>query len=367
MLRTLAGIVAGQSYRVLACLFVTAVFTLPTTGLHAADAAPVIVERVREVPLISKLELSGTVTSRRVSQLSTAVPGLITTVHYDAGAQVKAGEVLLELDPKLEQITQEQTLANIAEAEAQLADAHRRLKIAEDLATRSHGPQNAVDTIKTEIAIRKATLERLHAQRNASDERLVRHVVKAPFAGTISRKLAEAGQWVVPGTAVFELVEMSGLRIELPVPQQHFAKIDDDIDINLNFDAVPNTNVPARVEAIIPVSDPTARTFTLRVIPKTERSDITPGMSARASISLQTNRKGLVVSRDALLRQPDGRITVWVVEPNGKANLVRERRVEIGISFDGLTEIRSGLKLDDQVVVRGNESLNEGQAVRLSS
>lgn len=367
MLARLAGIGVRQSFKALVCLSFTMVLTISPATLQAADVAPVIVEKVREVPLISKLELSGTVTSRRVSQLSTAVPGLITTVHYDAGAMVEAGAILLELDPKLEEIAQEQTLANIAEAEAQLADANRRLKIAEDLATRSHGPQNTVDTIKTEIAIRKATLERLRAQRDASDERLVRHVVKAPFAGTISRKLAEAGQWVVPGTAVFELVEMSGLRIELPVPQQHFADIDDDIDIKLNFDAVPNTNVPARVEAIIPVSDPNARTFTLRVVPKTERSDITPGMSARASVSLQTNRKGLVVSRDALLRQPDGRITVWVVEPNGEANLVRERRVEIGISFDGLTEIRSGLKLDDQVVIRGNESLNEGQAVRLSS
>ena len=90
-------------------------------------------------------------------------------------------------------------------------------------------------------------------------------------------------------------------------------------------------------------------------------------MSARATIGLRTGTQGLVVSRDALLRQPDGRITVWLVEPNGSAHRVRERRVEIGISFDGLTEIRSGLKRGDRVVVRGNESMVEGQSVELAS
>lgn len=333
----------------------------------AANDPPVTVEAVRKMPLVSKLELSGTVTSRRVSQISPQVPGLIQTVHYDAGGKVTAGEVLVELDAKLEEISRRQTMAQIEEAKAQLADARRRLKIAEGLAKREYGPQNTADTIKTEVAIRQAAIERLTAEKAASEERLERHTVRAPFDGIISRKLAEAGQWIVPGTAVFELVEMSRLRVELPVPQQYYAQILDDVDVELFFDALPDVKVRGQVDAIVPVSDPNARTFTLRVVPTKTDITITPGMSARASVGLQTGREGLVVSRDALLRQPDGRITVWVLEPNGDKPKVRERRVEIGLSFDGLTEIRSGLKLGDKVVVRGNETLSEGQSVRLAS
>lgn len=333
----------------------------------AANDPPVTVEPVRKMALVSKLELSGTVTSRRVSQISTSVPGLIEVVHFDAGGKVKAGEVLVELDAKLEEISRRQTMAQIDEAEAQLADAYRRLKIAEGLAKREYGPQNAADTIKTEVATRKAIIERLKAEKAASEERLERHTVRAPFDGIVSRKLAEAGQWIVPGTAVFELVEMSRLRVELPVPQQFYAQILDGVDVDLFFDALPDAKVRGKVDAIVPVSDPNARTFTLRVVPTKTDIAITPGMSARASVGLQTGREGLVVSRDALLRQPDGRITVWVIEPNGDKTMVRERRVEIGLSFDGLTEIRSGLKLGDKVVVRGNETLSEGQSVRLAS
>lgn len=334
---------------------------------HAADDPRVTVEAVREVPLVNRLELSGTVTSRRVSQLSSEVPGLISVVHHDAGAKVSAGDVLIELDPVLQEIARDQIAAQIMEAKAQLADAERRLRIAENLAERAHGPQNTVDTVKTEIVVRRAAIERLTAERRAAEERLVRHKIKAPFAGTVSRKMAEAGQWVVPGTPVTELVELEGLRVEFPVPQQYFGRIEDGVDISFSFDAMPDLTFPARIDAVIPVADSSARTFTLRAVPVNDAITLAPGMSARATIGLKTGTAGLVVSRDALLRQPDGRITVWLVEPNGSAHRVRERRVEIGISFDGLTEIRSGLKKGDRVVVRGNESLTEGQSVELAS
>ena len=94
---------------------------------------------------------------------------------------------------------------------------------------------------------------------------------------------------------------------------------------------------------------------------------MTPGMSARVNVSLRTGQRGTVVSRDAIIRYPDGRITVWVLEKNGEKALVRERKVAIGIAFEGFVQIRSGLKEGERVVVRGNESLQDGQAVQLAS
>jgi len=338
------------------------------TGPAEADTAiPVVVATVRTAPLVNNLELSGTVTSPRVSQLSTAVPGLVDVVRFDSGAAVDAGETLLELDPALEEIAIKQADAEIALAEAELADAERRLGIAENLAARSFGPQNTVDTLKTEVATKEAVIERNKAQRASAVERLDRHFVKAPYAGVISRRMAEAGQWIVPGTTVFELVAMTGLRIDVPIPQQYYPQLRNGADATAKFDALPDVVVPAKVGALIPVSDPNVRTFTLRVLPESDIIAITPGMSARVNIALQSGRKGIVVSRDALVRYPDGRITVWVLEENGEKNLVKERRIEIGNSFDGLVHVRSGLKEGERVVVRGNESLREGQTVRLAS
>jgi membrane fusion protein, multidrug efflux system len=340
---------------------------VPVGGALADTATPVVVETVRTATLRNQLELSGTVTSPRVSQLSTSVPGLVSEVHFDSGAVVEAGTLLLELDPALEVMALDQAKAELAQAEAELTDAYRRLRIAENLAKRQFGPQNTVDVLKTEVDIKKAAIELRKAQRASAEERVRRHLVKAPYAGVIARRMAEAGQWIVPGTTVFELVGMQGLRIDVPVPQQYYPQLRSGAEVSVKFDALPDRIVPARIGALIPVSDPTVRTFTLRILPEGDDVPITPGMSARVDVDLHSGRKGVVVSRDALVRYPDGRITVWVLEERGEQSLVKERRIEIGLAFDGVVHVRSGLKDGERVVVRGNESLREGQTVQPAS
>jgi multidrug efflux pump subunit AcrA (membrane-fusion protein) len=88
-------------------------------------------------------------------------------------------------------------------------------------------------------------------------------------------------------------------------------------------------------------------------------------MSARAKFNIDAGRNGVAVSRDALLRFPDGRVVVWVVDNSGDVPIVREQIVQTGIEFDGIVEITSGLTAGDLVVVRGNETLQEGQTIAI--
>jgi multidrug efflux pump subunit AcrA (membrane-fusion protein) len=92
---------------------------------------------------------------------------------------------------------------------------------------------------------------------------------------------------------------------------------------------------------------------------------MTPGMSVHGKLGLTTGRQGVVVPRDAILRYPDGRITVWVVNPGSEPPSVTEKRVTTGHSFDGMMTIREGINAGDVIVVQGNESLQEGQQVRI--
>ena len=88
-------------------------------------------------------------------------------------------------------------------------------------------------------------------------------------------------------------------------------------------------------------------------------------MSASGVLRLSSGEQGIVVPRDALIRYPDGRVTVWVAEIDGDRASVREQRVRTGIGFAGQIAISEGLAAGDLVVVRGNESLYERQAVVL--
>ena len=71
------------------------------------------------------------------------------------------------------------------------------------------------------------------------------------------------------------------------------------------------------------------------------------------------------MSRDAILRYPDGRVTVWIVATEGDVPVVHERIVATGFEFDGVVEVTSGLAAGELVVVRGNETLQEAQEVSI--
>jgi RND family efflux transporter MFP subunit len=180
----------------------------------------------------------------------------------------------------------------------------------------------------------------------------------------ISRKLAEVGEWVEPGTTVVELIATGGLRLDFQVPQRYFPRIGADTRLQVTLDAVPGQRLPARIGTVVPVSDPAARTFLLRAYLTEEDIPLTPGMSAHGVLRLDAGRTGVVVSRDALLRYPDGRVTVWVVEGDGAEARVAERQVKTGVGFDGRIEVE-GVAAGTRVVTAGNEALQEGQPVRV--
>jgi membrane fusion protein (multidrug efflux system) len=351
-----------------ACLgLFLAAWAYPCAFIEAQAIAPVETEMVREAPVVRKLELSGTVTSPHASQISTSVEGLVSAVYFDSGAHVKQGDLLLELDPELEEAAYKQAEAQAHQAAAEVEDAKRRLHIAESLAKRDYGPKNEVEARQAEVEIDSATHESFQAEQKRRAVILKRHKLPAPFDGVISKRMAEVGQWVEPGTAVFELVAMRDFRIDVPVPQDYYARLREGAEVAIEIDALPGETIPAKIGALIPVSDPDARTFTLRVLPERDDIPITPGMSAGVLVNLDTGKRGLVVSRDALIRYPDGRVTVWMIETDSDKMSVTERKVEIGLAFDGVVQVLSGLKEGDRVVVRGNESLREGQTVRLAS
>ena len=351
---------------VVAGLLAVAAAGVPSS-LHAQPIAPVETETVQESPVIRKLELSGTVSSPHASQISTSVEGLVSVVHFDSGANVKKGDMLLELDDELEQAAFEQAAAEAVKAAGEVTDAKRRMRIAESLAKRKYGPQNEVEARQAEVEIDTATEEGFKAEQRRREVILARHRLPAPFDGVISKRMVEIGQWVKPGTAVFELVAMRDFRVDVPVPQEYYARLRGGADVALEIDTLPGEEIPAKIGALIPVSDPDARTFTLRILPSRTDIPIAPGMSARVLVDLDTGRRDVAVSRDALIRYPDGRVTVWVLKEDGDKMSVSERRIEIGLAFDGLVQVLSGLKKGERVVVRGNESLREGQTVRLAS
>ncbi len=325
----------------------------------------VLVSSTEQVTLFEEVPLTGTVISPRIAELSTEVSGIVATMKVEIGDRVQAGDEILHLNSELESLTLAAARANTERAKWELEDAKRRLKDARALGKVQSLSASEVESLAAEVRIDGAELARSRAEEKREGARLKRHKLKAPFAGLISRQLVEQGEWIQPGQAVVELVALDGLRVDFQVPQSVYPKLDKNSSLQIKLNAIPGGNFAGKIETIVPVTDPVSRTFLLRAALIDSKVKLAPGMSASAMLRLDTRKQGVVVHRDALIRYPDGRITVWVIIQDGDQTLVTELPVETGLTFNGKVAVTGGLAPNTLVVVQGNEALRDRQQVNV--
>lgn len=328
------------------------------------EATRVEAVRLKEQPLVETVPLTGSVNAERQSRVSTQVEGLVHRIAADIGDHVQQGDLLVELDPELTGIDLDRARAELKGAEAELQDRQRRLTEAQNLESGAIAASE-IRTRQAQVKIQESTRDAAHANVARLEAELERHRVRAPYSGIVSARLVDLGEWVAPGDTLVDMVAVTPLRVHFQVPQRYYPQVDPSATMNLRFDAYPDRTFNAAIHRKVPLSESGARTFLLRVTAPEEDITLIPGMSASGALRLKTGQTGIAVPRDALIRYPDGRVTVWVVtEPAvGEASSVREQQVETGMSSSGWVEIRSGLEAEDVVITRGNEALQEGQQV----
>jgi RND family efflux transporter MFP subunit len=334
-------------------------------SVSAQQPAPVTVALPEVQPAVEQVELTGSFTARRSARLSPRLSGLVEQVAVEAGDAVEAGQLLFRLDDRLARLEQAQADAAVAEAQAALDEALRLRDEGRKLRGDRFLPETEVRARESAAQVAQAALDVAQAARDTAAELVARHAVVAPFSGVIAERLTEAGEWVQTGTAVASLVAVDELWLDVQAPQRLWPRLDQRTEVEVMVDALGGTAYPAQVAARVPVSNQDARTFLLRLVLSDAVSEITPGMSARARLRLSSATDALLVPRDALIRYPDGTITLFVVERDSNPPRVRQRQVTLGTVQGDRAVIAAGLEPDLAVVVRGNEALADGDPVRI--
>lgn len=334
-----------------------------------SPGSPIVVAKASEVAANEEIRLRGTVVATRVSRLSTSIGGLVKSITLDLGDRVEAGDAIVELDDSLARHALDQAGAAVEEALADAAEKKRLHNIGRNLTKRGVITKDQLDARAAEMRMAQAVVKRLRADESAKNELLQRHRIAAPFAGVVASRGTEVGEWVAPGANIVELVADKDVAVDVSLPQEFVALVQKDVSISLSFDALAGQQFPAGRIALAPSGDATTRSFLLRIEPQSNDigSDIriAPGMSAQALISFAAGDSVIAIPRDALLRQADGRTTVWVVEETGEQPTVSARAVTPGRAEGNSIRITNGLQVGERVVIRGNESLRAGQPVRI--
>lgn len=343
-------------------LLITSALLFISASSQAADPVPVEVQKPEFANAEDVLSLSGTVTAEKNSLLSPRVAGLVERVNVDAGSRVKKGQILLHLDPALARHQLARSKAAVAQAVADRDEAARLVSEAERLRKQNHISASELANRKANLALKKAVLAAAQAEQANAEETLQRHDLPAPFSGVISDKMTEAGEWVDRGDTVLELVNLDVVRVDVKVPQERFQDITMETPVTIIADSFPQDKIKASINAIVPVSDPQARAFLVRVVISSKNLPLLPGTSATAQFAINSDKQQkLLIPRDALLLHPDGGYSVFVVTDN---KAVR-KQVEVGQFSQYGVSINNGLQASDLVVVRGNEVLRDQEPVKI--
>ncbi len=352
--KSVGALIAGRHAALLSLWLVAGVCT-------AQPAVPVGLATITSTEILRELSLTGTVTATHNARLSVATAGLVADLVVDTGATVAQGAPLLRLDAELAQLRQAAAEAQMAQARVRLQEAERRQQEAQALLPQRGIAETTVRELVSNRDAARAELQQAVAESSLAAAVLARHTLYAPFAGVISLRRTERGEWLNPGQPVFDLVGLDDLRLDFAVPEDYLTFLAPGAPITFISAADPAADKVGTVASLVPVADAAARTFLLRVEPAAAaRPGLLPGMSVTARLALATGRSGVAVPRDALVRYPDGRIVVWTAEREGEALVARENTVSTGLTFAGRIEITQGLPDGARVVVRGNEALQPG-------
>jgi RND family efflux transporter MFP subunit len=338
-----------------------------STASGQGVSTPVSVVKTANRPVYEEVPYTGDVDTRRTSRISPKVDGFVAAIYVEEGDEVRAGDKLLGLDPDLAEVALKRTAAELEEAHARQREAVRRRQEAAELVKKAHIASTAYEATKSEVEITAAAVERLQAEYQTEQIIVSRQTVYAPFDGLIAEKRVEVGEWVETGNALFDLVEIDHLRIEVAISQRHFAQIVVGAPVAITFDALPEQRFEGKVSVKIPVGQGSTRTFPVRISLSNEERLVAPGMSARVRIRLGKEGNSTLLPRDAVIRKADGSETVWVLQESEGLIKVKAVAVETGRAFGGNVEVLNGtITSGDRVVLRGNERLRPEQVVHIT-
>lgn len=294
------------------------------------------------------LEAVGSVATGRGVNISNDAPGIVSRIAFESGATVRAGQVLVELDSRVER--------------AQLASVRARKKLAEVNAKRSRALFASGSIAPAQEDTDESELAGAAADETAILAQIDRKIIRAPFAGKLGIRLVNVGQYLAPGTPVTVLESDESDYVDFTLPQQDIGRVAVGMPVELAIESsdagAGGVRGEGKIYAVEPAVDPTTRSIKLRATVPQEETSFRPGMFVRASVLLPKTATVVAVPATAIVHAPYGDSAFVVeAEKNEKGGqpvkVVRQTFVKLGPSRGDFVAVTIGLSPGEEVVTGG--------------
>ena len=338
---------------------------------HAAEpsaAPPVPVTAAQahkgDVPIV--LEGLGTVTPLNTATIHTQVQGTLDSVDFVEGQEVKPGDVLAKIDPRVFEAQVDQAEAALARDQATLKNSQADLARTQPLAARGFATQQLLDTQNSQVAQGQGTVALDKAALEAAQTQLSYTTITAPFDGITGIRRIDPGNIVHPTDAngLVILTQLKPISIvfilpsaDIPDVQKAIASGEASVDA---YDAANQRKLDhGRLMLIDNQVDASTGTVRLKASFPNEKKDLWPGSFVNIHLTIAIRHEAVTVPLTAVLQGPSGAF-VYIVDAN---HVVSVGNVKAGQSREGKVLIDQGLSGDETVVTAGQYRLTPGISV----
>ncbi len=341
----------------------------------------------------SMLDASGYVVARRQATVASKQIGRVVEVAIEEGQRVEKDQIIARLDDSNWRAQYEQALAQLAQAEANLRAAQVAFEDAKPIFKRNEqqmaagvisaqtfdNARAAYNAAEQDLAVRKRGVELARAGVDVAKRNLDDTIVRAPFAGVVTVKAAQAGEIVSPSSAgggftrtgIGTIVDMDSLEVEVDVSENFINRVRPNQPATVKLNAYPDWEIPAHVIAVIPTADRSKATVKVRVGFKERDPRILPDMGARVSFLSEPEKhdgKAAPVAVSAVLIPPDAvqangeTGTVYIINSN---DTVERRVVRLGARTSDGQLVLSGLTGGMRVAASNLAALSDGAKIHV--
>jgi membrane fusion protein (multidrug efflux system) len=319
---------------------------LETKVASEAVAINVITLTVHPATLKDKINLPGRIEPWIRLELAARVSGKVEEVFVQKGDQVKKGQLLTRIESKDYRIALDSAKAAYSLAKADFIRS-------ETMHAKRVVPQAVLDARRAAMAIARAAMA-------AAEIDLARCRVIAPMSGIISRLDAKGGLFLNVADPVAEILEIDRVKAVIGIPESVVNAVKRLTVVEITIPAVDDEKITAPINFLASSPQPLAHVYRLELSVDNPEQKILPGMFIRASIVKTVNREAIAVPLYSVIAKDNTHFVY--IEENGKAI---KREVEPGFLDGWQVLVSSGLKVGENVIVKGHRTVTDGQDVRV--
>jgi len=325
------------------------------------------------------LTASGYVVARRKAVVSAKIQGRLAELRVEEGSRVAKDEVIARLESTDYEAQVQRSRAALQRAEADRAETERQLRVSESLGKDALVAQDAIDAARSRVTIADAAVKQADADVAWAQAQYQNTQIRAPFTGTVVKKMAEVGESVAPippgvnistsSGAIVALADLDTLEVEADVSESNVARLSADQPAEVGVEAFPERRYTAVLRQVIPTADRTKATVQVKVTIADKDKDLKPEMSAKVTFLERESKPPaegtapaapvVSVPGEAVVKR-DGKQVVFAVR-DGKAWQVE---IVTGVERQGQLVVRQGLAGSETLVAHVPESLRDGDTVR---